>query len=92
MSACREAAQRQAETQPQPILAPENAPQGESVESKSERGCRRPGAGGKPNLAKRLLAPQNQIESKPALEAEVWPRRLQQKGKILHDPEDLHFS
>jgi hypothetical protein len=45
----------QAKTQSQPITAPENAPQGESVESKSKRGGRRPGAGRKPNLAKHLL-------------------------------------
>jgi hypothetical protein len=46
----------QAETQTQPITAPEIAPQGESVESKAnKRGGKRPGAGRKPNLAKRLL-------------------------------------
>jgi hypothetical protein len=45
----------QTETQNQPITTPENAPQGESVESKSKRGGKRPGAGRKPSLAKRLL-------------------------------------
>ena len=46
----------QAETQTQPITAPETAVIGESVESKaSKRGGKRPGAGRKPNLAKRLL-------------------------------------
>jgi len=45
----------QAETQTEAILAPENAVLGESVESKAKRGGRRPGAGRKPNLAKRLL-------------------------------------
>ena len=45
----------QAETQIQPIAALENAPFSESVESKSKRGGKRPGAGRKPNLAKRLL-------------------------------------
>jgi hypothetical protein len=46
----------QAETQCQPIVAPENAPLGESVESKAtKRGGKRPGAGRKPNLAKMLL-------------------------------------
>jgi len=45
----------QTETQDQPVAALENAPFGESVESKSKRGGRRPGAGRKPNLAKRLL-------------------------------------
>ena len=45
----------QAETQTQPVLAPETAVLGESVESKSKRGGKRPGAGRKPNLAKRLL-------------------------------------
>jgi hypothetical protein len=35
MSAYREAARMQAETQNQPITTPENAPQSESVESKS---------------------------------------------------------
>jgi len=92
----------QTETQNQPITPPENAVNGESKQSKSKRGGRRPGAGRKPNLAKRLLtvwrplatlsdeevqlldaitkklgaptadtsqnAPQNQIESKPAIE------------------------
>jgi hypothetical protein len=45
----------QTETQEQPILAPENAPAGDSVESKPKRGGKRAGAGRKPNLAKRLL-------------------------------------
>lgn len=45
----------QAETQTQAITAPENAPQGKSAESKSKRGGKRPGAGRKPNLAKRYL-------------------------------------
>jgi hypothetical protein len=43
-----------AETQTEAILAPENAPHGESIESKSKRGGKRAGAGRKPNLAKRL--------------------------------------
>jgi len=45
----------QTETQNQPITPPENAVNGESKQSKSKRGGRRPGAGRKPNLAKRLL-------------------------------------
>lgn len=45
----------QAETQTEAILAPENAVLGESVESKSNRGGKRAGAGRKPNLAKLLL-------------------------------------
>ena len=46
----------QAETQPQPIPAPEIAVLDESTESKaSKRGGKRPGAGRKPNLAKLLL-------------------------------------
>ena len=45
----------QAETQSQPIPALETAVIGESGQSKSKRGGRRPGAGRKPNLAKRLL-------------------------------------
>jgi len=36
-------------------IEPENSPQAESSESKSKRGGKRPGAGRKPNLAKRLL-------------------------------------
>jgi hypothetical protein len=55
VSASRRAARMQTETQEQPITAPENAPQGESVESKSKRGGKRAGAGRKPNLAKHLL-------------------------------------
>src|SRR6266849_10172497 len=55
MSASRRASFMQAETQTEAILAPENAVLGESVESKAKRGGRRPGAGRKPNLAKRLL-------------------------------------
>ena len=43
----------QAETQNQPAAVPENTALAESVESK--RGGKRPGAGRKPNLAKRLL-------------------------------------
>lgn len=46
----------EAETQTQPITAPEIVPQGESDESKAtKRGGKRPGAGRKPNLAKHLL-------------------------------------
>lgn len=45
----------EAETQQRAITAPQIVPQGESVESKSKRGGKRPGAGRKPNLAKRLL-------------------------------------
>lgn len=45
----------QVETQSEAILAPENVPEGESVESKSKRGGKRAGAGRKPNLAKLLL-------------------------------------
>jgi hypothetical protein len=45
----------QVETQTEAILAPENAPQAESIESKSKRGGKRAGAGRKPNLAKMLL-------------------------------------
>lgn len=46
----------QAETRTQPILGPETAVIGESVESKpTKRGGKRKGAGRKPNLAKRLL-------------------------------------
>jgi hypothetical protein len=45
----------QAETQNQAIPEPQNAPVLESGESKSKRGGKRPGAGRKPNLAKRLL-------------------------------------
>lgn len=47
-----------AEEQKQAPSAPEIAPQADSVESKpkaSNRGGKRPGAGRKPNLAKRLL-------------------------------------
>lgn len=45
----------QTETQTQAIPAPQIVPDGESVESKSRRNGKRPGAGRKPNLAKRLL-------------------------------------
>ena len=45
----------QVETQTQAILEPETTPQDESGQSKPRRGGRRPGAGRKPNLAKRLL-------------------------------------
>src|SRR5215467_6340351 len=45
----------EAETQIEQPAAPEIAPQAESSESKSKRGGKRPGAGRKPNLAKRLL-------------------------------------
>jgi hypothetical protein len=45
----------QAEAQNQAVAAPENAPLDESAESKSKRGGKRPGAGRKPNLARRLL-------------------------------------
>jgi hypothetical protein len=55
LSVCRGAVRMQTETQTQPVTAPENAVLGESGESKSKRGGRRPGAGRKPNLAKRLL-------------------------------------
>jgi len=44
-----------AETQTEAIPAPQNAIIGESDESKSKRGGKRPGAGRKPNLAKMLL-------------------------------------
>ena len=45
----------QAETRIQQPAAPEITPQTDSTESKSKRGGKRPGAGRKPNLAKRLL-------------------------------------
>jgi hypothetical protein len=55
VSAPWRAANMPVETQEQSITATENAPQIESDESKSKRGGKRPGAGRKPNLAKRLL-------------------------------------
>src|SRR5215475_11881465 len=45
----------EAETQIQPPAKPEIVLQGDSDESKSKRGGKRPGAGRKPNLSKRLL-------------------------------------
>ena len=45
----------EAETQIEQPVAREITPLGESAESKSKRGGKRPGAGRKPNLAKRLL-------------------------------------
>ena len=45
----------EADTQIERPAVPEIAPQAESSESKSKRGGKRPGAGRKPNLAKRLL-------------------------------------
>jgi len=45
----------EAETQIEQAGAPVKPPQAESAESKSKRGGKRPGAGRKPNLAKRLL-------------------------------------
>src|SRR5215467_5475842 len=45
----------EAETQIEQPAVPEMTPQAESAESKSKRGGKRPGAGRKPNLAKRLL-------------------------------------
>src|SRR5215831_4933348 len=45
----------EAETRIQQPAAPEITPQTDSTESKSKRGGKRPGAGRKPNLAKRLL-------------------------------------
>jgi hypothetical protein len=45
----------QVEEQNQSALKPKIAVQADSDESKSKRGGNRPGAGRKPNLAKRLL-------------------------------------
>ncbi len=45
----------QDEEQKQAPTAPESAPQADSGESKPKSGGKRPGAGRKPNLAKRLL-------------------------------------
>jgi hypothetical protein len=55
MSESRRTPRMQAETQEQAITTPEIAPLGESDQSKPKRGGKRPGAGRKPNLAKRLL-------------------------------------
>jgi hypothetical protein len=46
----------QAEQQTQSAAMPEIAPESQSDESKRTRGGKRPGAGRKPNLAKRILA------------------------------------
>src|SRR6267378_4711531 len=55
LSVCSRRANMHAETQTEAIPAPQNAIIGESDESKSKRGGKRPGAGRKPNLAKMLL-------------------------------------
>ena len=54
MSACPRGGDMQAETQNQPAAAPENTVLAESVESKSKRGGKRPGAGRKSNPTKLL--------------------------------------
>jgi hypothetical protein len=58
----------QIEEQAQPIATPENLPQTDSTESKNKRGGRRPGAGRKPNLAKRLLSGVKPLTAAEALE------------------------
>ena len=55
LSLCRRTAVMQAEEQIHATTTPAIAPQADSDESKSKRGGKRPGAGRKPNLAKRLL-------------------------------------
>ncbi len=55
----------QVEEQNQPVTMPKIAPQADSDESKPKRGGKRPGAGRKPNLAKRLasvLKPMTAVE------------------------------
>jgi hypothetical protein len=52
----------------QPVETSENPPQADSSESKPKRGGRRPGAGRKPNLAKRLLSGVKPMTAAEALE------------------------
>ena len=58
----------QIEEQVQPITTPEKPLQSDSAESKNKRGGRRPGAGRKPNLAKRLLSGVKPMTAAEALE------------------------
>jgi hypothetical protein len=55
LSACWRIVGMQAEEQRQAATSHEIPPQADSEESRSKRGGKRPGAGRKPNLAKRLL-------------------------------------
>src|SRR5262245_45984051 len=66
--AYRRAAKTQIEEQAQPITMPQNPPQTDSTESKGKRGGRRPRAGRKPNLAKRLLSGVKPLTAAEALE------------------------
>jgi hypothetical protein len=51
-----------------PQSAPENCVQSDSNESKRGRGGKRPGAGRKPNIAKRLLSGVKPVTAAEALE------------------------
>ena len=61
----------QLEEQLHPITTPEKLPQADSSESKPKRGGRRPGAGRKPNLAKRLLSGVKPMTAAEALEGVI---------------------
>ena len=57
----------QIEEQDRPALMPGNAPETQSEESKPRRGGKRPGAGRKPNIAKRLLGSVKPVTAAEAL-------------------------
>jgi len=65
---CWRAANVQVEEQNQPVALPKTAPQADSGESKPKRGGKRPGAGRKPNIAKRLLSGVKPMTAAEALE------------------------